>query len=162
MTQAHTHDSNGLSQNWLSLVVFRIVVIGGGSLIGTITAPGAWYAGLDKPPFNPPNWIFAPVWTALYIAIAIAGWRLWKLDRQSLPMKLWFAQLAVNWLWSPVFFRLEMLWVAFFVLSVMWLLILGVIVTAWRKDNAASVLMLPYLGWVSFAGLLNASVAWLN
>src|SRR4051794_28977474 len=69
-----------------------------------ITAPGEWYAALAKPSFNPPNWLFAPVWTVLYVLIAVAGWRTFERDQRGGPMKLWWAQLALNFLWSPVFF----------------------------------------------------------
>ena len=162
MTHTQTSHPTDLKHGWPALAVFLLIVIGVGSFVGALTAPGTWYAGLEKPFFNPPNWIFAPVWTLLYVCIAVAGWRLWSQDRQGLPMKLWFGQLVVNWIWSPVFFSLQLLWPALAVLLVMWALILGVVLTAARTDRTASFLMLPYLAWVSFAGLLNASVAWLN
>ncbi|MEP7174110.1 MAG: TspO/MBR family protein, partial [Aestuariivirga sp.] len=88
----------------LSLFYFLTLVVGCGLMIGFITAPGVWYAQLVKPTFNPPSWLFAPVWTALYILIAIAGWRTWQRNRAGWPMKLWWAQLLLNFLWSPVFF----------------------------------------------------------
>ena len=71
-----------------SLVLFVALVLGGGLIIGFATAPGAWYAALSKPPFSPPNWIFAPVWSTLYIIIAIAGWRVWREGRNNPPMKV--------------------------------------------------------------------------
>jgi len=86
-----------------ALLVFLVLVVGAGWAIGVTNLPGAWYAGLAKPAFNPPNWVFAPVWTVLYVLIAIAGWRVWTRDRAGWPMKLWAAQLALNWAWSPVF-----------------------------------------------------------
>ncbi len=162
MTKTDTAGSGSLSHNWLALAVFLVVVVGAGSFIGVLNAPGAWYSGLDKPFFNPPNWVFAPVWTLLYLMIAIAGWRLWITERSGLAMKLWFGQLVVNWVWTPVFFTLQLLWPALVVLAVMWLLIVGVIAAAWHADRTSSWLMMPYLAWVSFAGLLNAAVAWLN
>ena len=87
---------------WLTLGVFLLVVIGVGALIGTQSTPGAWYEGLAKPPFNPPNWIFGPVWFALYVMIAVAGWRIWMIEPRSGAMKIWFAQMALNWAWSPI------------------------------------------------------------
>ncbi len=151
-------DCRGLSV----LAVFMTVVVIAGIVLGITTAPGDWYASLDKPSFNPPNWIFAPVWTVLYLCIAAAGARLWLAAPRSLAMKFWFAQLAVNWLWSPVFFALHLLWPALVICLLMWALILAVILTAWRCDRLAGWLMAPYLLWVSFACILNAAVAWLN
>ena len=88
-----------------SLIPFIVLVVGGGLAIGYLTSPDAWYAQLAKPAINPPGWVFGPVWTALYVAIAIAGWRLWQSARDGSPMKLWWAQLALNFLGSPVFSR---------------------------------------------------------
>ena len=87
-----------------SLLLFQALVLGGGITIGIVTAPGDWYAALVKPPYNPPNWIFAPVWTTLYILIAVAGWRIWKRGQDSWSMKIWWAQLVMNFIWSPIFF----------------------------------------------------------
>ncbi len=99
-----------------TLFLFFAVVLGGGFMIGFVSAPGAWYATLNKPPFSPPDWIFAPVWTTLYIMIAIAGWRVWRQGCNNAPMKLWWAQLALNFVWSPVFFSAHRIEVAFGVL----------------------------------------------
>lgn len=146
----------------LLLAGFLIVVIGAGGLIGSMTAPGEWYAALDKPFFNPPNWIFAPVWTVLYIAIAIAGWRIWRIAPQSLVMKAWIAQLLLNWLWSPTFFTLQLLWPALIVILAVLTAIIIFMVMARHYDRLSAWLFAPYLAWVSFATLLNASVAYLN
>ncbi len=80
----------------ITLGVFLAVVIGVGALIGASTAPGAWYEQLDKPPFNPPNWLFGPVWFVLYVLIAIAGWRTFLSEPRGLGMKLWVGQMLVN------------------------------------------------------------------
>lgn len=147
---------------WLILAAFLVVVIGVGALIGTQSVPGAWYEGLAKPPFNPPNWIFAPVWFSLYVMIAIAGWRIWMIDPQSTAMKLWFAQMALNWAWSPIWFIGQMLWPAFIVIVAILALIAGFILVARKHDKIAVWLFVPYLAWVSFATLLNLSIAILN
>lgn len=146
----------------LVLLGFLIVVVGAGGLIGAATAPGEWYAGLNKPFFNPPNWIFAPVWTVLYVAIAVAGWRTWSMARQSMAMKAWGAQLLLNWLWSPTFFVAHLLWPALIVISGVLLAIVTFMVTVRHYDRISVWLMLPYLLWVGFATLLNASIAYLN
>jgi benzodiazapine receptor len=149
-------------RSWLMLGIFLVVVIGVGALIGTQSVPGAWYEGLTKPPFNPPNWIFGPVWFTLYVMIAVAGWRIWMIAPGSGAMKLWFAQMAVNWVWSPIWFIGQMLWPAFAVIVVLLALIVAFIVAARRHDAIAAWLFAPYLAWVSFASVLNLSIALLN
>jgi len=144
------------------LGIFLVVVIGVGSVLGILTAPGEWYANLDKPPFNPPSWVFGPVWFALYVLIAIAGWRTFLAEPGSAGMKLWYAQMALNWLWSPVFFALHGLWPAFIVIIAMWAAIVAFIVSRWNRDRLSAWLFVPYLAWVSFASVLNLSIAILN
>lgn len=157
-----TNIQNHSWQQWLILAVFLVVVIGAGGVIGVATAPGEWYAGLNKPPFNPPNWIFAPVWLALYVAIAVAGWRIWQRAPDSMAMTFWGGQLLLNWLWSPVFFSAHLLWPAFVVIIGVWLAIIGCIISARSIDRLSGWLLVPYLAWVSFATLLNLSIAVLN
>lgn len=147
---------------WLRLVLFLIVVIGVGALIGTTSSPDGWYEALNKPPFNPPNWIFGPVWFALYVLIAIAGWRIWMIDPRCTAMKFWFGQMLLNWAWSPVWFVGHMTWLAFAVLVAMWLCIVGFIASGRRHDPVAALLFVPYLAWVSFAGVLNLYIALAN
>lgn len=147
---------------WFLLALFLVVVIGAGSIIGVNTAPGEWYAGLNKPPFNPPNWIFAPVWLALYICIAIAGWRTVLREPLGLPMYFWVGQMLLNWLWSPTFFVLEMIWPALIVIVGVWLTIIGFIFTSRKDDPFSAGSMVPYLLWVSFATVLNLSIGILN
>lgn len=149
-------------RNWLLLAVFLAIVIGVGAVLGVATAPGEWYAGLDKPPFNPPSWIFAPVWFTLYVLIAIAGWRTYLREPTGLAMKLWAGQMVLNWLWSPVFFVLHWLWPAMLVILAMLAAILAFIAVTWRKDRASALMFLPYAAWVAFASLLNLSIAVLN
>jgi len=156
-----THTLNA-PRSWLILAAFLAVVIGAGSLIGVATAPGDWYAGLQKPPFNPPNWIFAPVWFALYVLIAIAGWRTFMREPRGPAMKLWVAQMILNWLWSPVFFTLHWLWPAIAVIVAVLASIVAFVAVTWNRDRASALMFLPYAAWVSFASLLNLSIAVLN
>lgn len=144
------------------LGVFLAVVIGVGAAIGIVTAPGEWYDSLQKPPFNPPSWLFGPVWFVLYVLIAIAGWRTFISEPHGTGMKLWYAQMALNWLWSPVFFVLHGLWPALAVILVMLATIVAFIINRWQRDRLSAGLFVPYLGWVSFATLLNGSLAILN
>ncbi len=147
---------------WLVLAVFLVAVIGVGGLVGTQSIPGAWYESLEKPFFNPPNWVFGPVWSTLYVMIAVAGWRIWMVDPKSTTMKLWFGQIVLNWAWSPVWFIGQQLWGAFAIIVPMLALIIAFIVSARRQDRLAAWLFVPYAAWVSFASLLNLSIAILN
>lgn len=146
----------------LLLGVFLAVVIGVGAVIGVSTAPGEWYASLQKPPFNPPNWLFGPVWFALYVLIAIAGWRTFLQQSSGRAMKLWYGQMALNWVWSPVWFSLHLLWPAFIIIISILALIVAFIGTRWKDDRASALMFVPYAAWVGFASLLNLSIAILN
>jgi len=144
------------------LTLFLLLVFGGGLVIGFLTAPGEWYAGLVKPPFNPPNWVFGPVWTVLYVLIAVAGWRTFERDRSSWPMKLWWAQFVLNFLWSPVFFAAHRIGLALLVILLLLAAILAFLVVSWRQDRVAAWLFAPYAAWVAFAAVLNDSIWLLN
>lgn len=150
------------ARTWIILAVFLVGVIGIGGLIGTSSIPGPWYEGLAKPSFNPPNWVFGPAWGTLYVLIAVAGWRIFMLAPASMAMKLWFAQMAFNFIWSPVWFIGQLLWPAFAVIVVILALIVSFILAARKIDAVATWLFVPYLGWVAFASLLNLSIAILN
>lgn len=146
----------------LSLLFFLVLVVGGGIAIGYLTPPGEWYAQLTKPAFTPPGWIFGPVWTALYILIAVAGWRVWLSVGGGRPMKLWWTQLVLNFLWSPVFFSAHQIGLSVAVVLLLLAAILGFIAVSWRRDRIAAWLFVPYAAWVAFATLLNISLLILN
>ena len=141
---------------------FLALVIGGGILIGILTAPGDWYAQLSKPAFNPPNWIFGPVWTVLYVLIAVAGWRQFEAGRDSTAMKLWWAQMGLNFLWSPTFFVLQLPCFALVVIVVLLAVIIMFIARVRNSDRVSALAFLPYLAWSTFAAALNLSIAILN
>jgi len=149
-------------RNLLLLALFLLVVIGVGGLIGTQSIPGPWYEGLNKPPFNPPNWIFGPVWFTLYVLIAVAGWRTFVRDRSGAAMKFWYGQMVLNWAWSPVWFTLQLIWPAFAIILLLLVAIIGFIATVRHGDRLPALLFVPYLAWVSFASLLNLSIGILN
>ena len=153
---------HGRHHAWIALIVFLGIAVGGGMAIGTVTRPGEWYAALAKPWFNPPNWIFGPVWGALYILIGVAGWRIWMRARRGLAMTLWCVQLGLNFLWSPLFFAAHRIDLALGVIVLMLVTILAFIATAWRVDRLAGLLFVPYAIWVAFATLLNAAILMLN
>lgn len=146
----------------LPLFLFVALSLGGGLLIGAFNMPGDWYAALEKPAFNPPNWLFGPVWTTLYILIGIAGWRTWENARGSTSMWLWWLQMALNFAWSPVFFTLHNVAAAFAVIAALLLTILGFIAVTWKRDSVSALLFAPYAAWVAFASLLNGAILMLN
>jgi benzodiazapine receptor len=157
-----THQNHMRSPSLISLAVFVVVVVGTSLLIGFLAQPGEWYENLAKPAFNPPPWLFGPVWTLLYVLIAIAGWRVWHARPKSTAMALWVAQMALNWLWSPAFFGAEAPWLAFAIIVALLAVILAFIVQAWEFDRPAAWLFAPYAAWVAFATLLNGSIALMN
>jgi tryptophan-rich sensory protein len=146
----------------IALIFFLMLAIGGGLGIGFLTAPGNWYAGLAKPSFNPPGWVFAPVWTVLYVLIATVGWRIWRAARGRWPMRLWWAQLVLNFLWSPIFFSAHQIGLALLVIVLLLVAILALIAVGWRQHRLASWLLVPYAAWVAFASVLNAEIFMLN
>ena len=139
---------------------FLLAVLGIGLLIGTVTRPDGWYAALAKPSFNPPNWVFAPVWTVLYVLIAIAGAR--TFERGAGGSDHWLAQMALNFAWTPVFFGLHRPGLALAIILALLVAILAFIATRWRADRTAALLFVPYAAWVAFAGVLNAAIVALN
>ena len=149
-------------KGYLVLAGFLLVTVGGGLAIGFVTRPGAWYAGLVKPSFNPPNWIFGPAWTVLYVLIAVAGWRVFERVPGSAAMAVWAVALALNFLWSPVFFGAQRPAAALAVVAMLLAAIVVFIALAWHIDTSAALLFVPYAAWVAFATLLNAAVVRLN
>jgi tryptophan-rich sensory protein len=152
---------------WLGLGLF-LALVGATAWLGTqVTLPSlGWYATLAKPGFTPPDRVFGPVWTVLYVLMAVAAWRVWKAEanpsssRRALAMFL--AQLALNALWSPVFFGARRPDVAF-VLIVMLLGALCVtLLQFFRVDRLAGWLLAPYLLWIAYAAVLNGAIVLLN
>ena len=151
-----------MSNNPLVYLAFIILVLGGGLLIGANNMPGDWYQSLAKPWFNPPNWVFAPVWSILYIIIGVVGARTWLTLRRSMAMRLWFAQLVFNFAWSPAFFGLQDPMSAMMIILGLLVAVAGFILVSWRQDHTAALLFLPYLAWVAFATALNGAILALN
>ena len=149
-------------RNLLPLAAFIALALGGGTLIGTLSSPDAWYAGLVKPAFNPPNWVFAPVWTILYVMIGIAGWLVWRSLRSTRAMTLWWAQLGLNFLWTPVFFMAHRIDLALIVIAMLLAAIWLFIAVTAQACRQAALLFVPYGLWVAFATVLNASLYLLN
>ena len=155
-------------QKIIKIVLVVLVCVSVGYLSGTVTRDSitTWYPTLVKPVFNPPNWIFAPVWTLLYIMMGIAAGLVWnRYSENSLVQKAlgFFAiQLGLNALWSYLFFGLHNPLLALIEIVLLWLMIFETYNQFKKIDKVAGLLMLPYLAWVSFATILNASIWWLN
>ncbi|WP_278923127.1 TspO/MBR family protein [Pseudophaeobacter profundi] len=145
-----------------SFLLFLIVVMGVGIGIGMLTSPGDWYRDLQKPFFNPPNWVFGPVWTVMYLIIAYVGWRVWQHENRAYPRRLWIVQMGLNFLWSPVFFAAEKPALALAVILCLLLTIVAFIRAAWHSDRLSALLFVPYVAWVGFALALNAAIVYLN
>ena len=127
--------------------------------------PGEWHASLVKPSWNPPNTVFAPVWSTLYILMGIAAWLVWRkvgFSGARTVLGLFIAQLVLNSLWSYLFFGLHEPGIAFVEIVILWLVILVVTIGFWRVSVPAGALLLPYLCWVGFASILNLQLWRLN
>lgn len=144
-------------------VVFAAATIGN---LATMPAIPTWYAGLVKPSFNPPNWLFGPVWGLLYAMMAVAFWRILRLPAptpgRSAAILVFLVQMALNALWSVAFFGAQSPPLGFAVIALLWLAIAATIALFARLDRVAAGLLVPYLAWVSFAALLNGAIWRLN
>lgn len=144
------------------LAVFVLVTITIGMTMGISFPPGEWYASLQKPWFTPPNGAFAPIWTTLYVLIAIAGWRTWLKDTGWQRRGPWFGQMVLNFIWSPIFFGAHMTMLGLVVIIGARLCVLLFIIRAWQPDRISALLFLPYIVWLSLATALNAAIVVLN
>lgn len=148
----------------ISLVLCQMAGVFGS--IFNIRSLKTWYPSLVKPSFNPPSWVFAPVWILLFFLMGVALFRIWRLGWTTpgvrTAMSLFFLQLVLNVAWSGLFFGLRQPAWAFVEIWVLWGLILVCILLFRDLDRISAWLMVPYLGWVSFAAILNGAIAWLN
>ncbi|MGB7287533.1 MAG: TspO/MBR family protein [Salaquimonas sp.] len=151
-----------MMRNLKFFAIFVALALAVGFTSAFLFPPGAWHAALNKPWFNPPNWIFGPVWTVLYVMIGIAGALAWRWDPQSGAVKVWFFQLILNGAWTAVFFGAHQIEVALIVILALWWAIISFMKRTKTELPSASWLFFPYLLWVSFATMLNAGIAALN
>jgi translocator protein len=159
--------SSRIVRKWIALAVLLALVFAVSAFGSYFTLPKipTWYAGLTKPWFNPPSWVFGPVWTVLYVLMAVAAWRIWMTphseDRRK-ALVWWGIQLVLNALWSPIFFGLEQ---PRWALAIIAVLFTAVAITLFRflpLDRPAGWMLIPYLAWVCYATLLNAAIVALN
>lgn len=152
----------------LKLLISIFIPMAVGGLSGLATSRGVqdWYPTLVKPPFNPPSWVFGPVWTVLYLSMGVAAFLVWQRGLNNAPVRLALAfflgQLALNGLWSVLFFGMQSPGLAFIEIVVLWAAIGITVVLFWRVVPVAGVILLPYEVWVSFAAVLNGSIWILN
>lgn len=152
---------------WIGLIILIVVCLGVGGLGAIATTPeiDTWYRTLDKPSWNPPDFVFGPVWTTLYVLMAIAAWLVWKpagFRAAAVPLSLFAFQLGLNLLWSWIFFGMHRPGYAFAEIVVLWFAIAATTFTFLRHSKPAAWLMSPYLAWVTFATALNFAIWQLN
>lgn len=155
------------SRSWMALVGFLVITFVAAAIGGaaTGTSVGTWYPTLQKPAWNPPGWVFGPVWSLLYLLMAIAAWRVSQHREEPgrrHALAWYFGQLALNALWSCLFFGLRSPGLAFAEVLVLWAALVVTLGKFARIDRVAAALWVPYLAWVSFAAVLNGTVWWLN
>jgi benzodiazapine receptor len=155
------------SPRYGALVVFLVVTFAAAAIGSAATFENVktWYPMLVKPAWTPPSWIFGPVWSALYVAMAVAAWRVWRRQAGAAAtgvLRLYGAQLALNALWSVLFFGMKRPDLALVDIAGLWLLLVLALVRFMRVDRLAGWLWAPYVAWVSFASALNAAIWWLN
>ncbi len=154
--------------NWWTLIISVLAAQLAGAIgsFFTFSAISSWYMFLNKPFFSPPNWVFGPVWTTLYTFMGISAylvWRKFQFSKKSLPFwRVYSIQLVLNMFWSIIFFGLQNPLVAFIEIIILWYFIFRTIQEAIKIDSRTAYLLYPYLAWVSFASLLNFSIAILN
>lgn len=143
--------------DWITLTAFAIAAMGAAAT-GAAFPPSQWYRSLNKPRWTPPDWAFPLVWLVLYIAMVVSVWRvaLTAEPLAAMGVALWSAQIVMNGLWTPVFFGVQKIRPALFVLTVLWLLVAATGLTFYLIDVVSGILFIPYLLWVSIAWALNA------
>jgi len=149
----------------LIIAILLPMVVGGLSGFLTANAIGTWYTTLNQPSFNPPNWVFGPVWTTLYLIMGISLYRIWRLpvsEERNKAIGIFALQMTLNFFWSLIFFKWHLIGLALVEIILMWLMIAAMIHHFRKLDAAAGYMNIPYLLWVSFASVLNGAYFILN
>jgi benzodiazapine receptor len=141
----------------MTFLIF-LVACGAAASTGIIFKPGEWYQSLNKPGFTPPNWMFPVAWTTIYLLLAWAGYRLTLIPGSEVVLALWAAQIALNTLWTPVFFGAHRIFAGMVIIALLWLVVAVMLVAALRLDALTGLIFLPYLAWLSVAAALNFSI----
>ncbi len=149
----------------LILCILIPLAIGAISGIATSTGLNDWYMALNKPSFNPPGYLFGPVWTVLYIFMGVSLYLIWQSpvnEQRTRAIALFAIQLFLNFWWSFLFFKFQLLGIAFIEIILIWMSIVAMIYAFYQIHKPAAYLQIPYLLWVSFASVLNGAIWWLN
>ncbi|MEX1015000.1 MAG: TspO/MBR family protein [Candidatus Paceibacterota bacterium] len=155
-------------KDFFKLILSILVTLSAGFIgsMFTITSINSWYADLIKPELNPPNWVFGPVWTTLYVLMGIAAFLVWKKDWHKKEVKhaicIFSVQLLLNATWSIIFFGLQSPGLALINIVILWFMILWTIILFYKISKPAMYLLIPYILWVTFASYLNLSIWILN
>jgi translocator protein len=147
--------------DWMLFLTYFAACAGAGAT-GALFMPGDWYRSLAKPVWTPPDWAFPVVWSTLYILMSLSAMRVAQLPDSGQAMAFWAVQIALNGLWTPVFFGLHKMRAGLLVLSCLWLAVAATVVAFWGHDWVAGLMFAPYLLWVTIAGALNATVIRMN
>ncbi|MDV7144264.1 TspO/MBR family protein [Tropicimonas sp. TH_r6] len=155
-----------LTEEWefmtfILFLVFLATCVAAGST-GALFAPGTWYRDLRKPAWTPPGWVFSVAWTSLYLLMSWAAARVAVVEGSGLALALWALQIALNTLWTPVFFGLHQMRTGLVVISLLWVSAAAAMLAFFQVDTLAGALLIPYVGWVSIALCLNVSILRLN
>ncbi|MFK7942784.1 MAG: TspO/MBR family protein [Paracoccaceae bacterium] len=147
--------------DWLVFAICMAACAAAGTS-GAAFPPGAWYERLDRPSWTPPNWLFPVAWTTLYVAMSVAAARVAGMEGAGVAMALWALQIALNALWTPIFFGLRRIKEAIPVVLVLWVSVAACMVTFWQLDTIAGALFVPYVAWCTVASALNIAMWRLN
>ena len=147
----------------IPLIAFVVGVLAIGGTIGSLNIPDQWYRDLAKPAFNPPDWVFGPVWSVLYAMVGYAGYRTWRFfGAASLPFGLWAVQMLLNFAWTPIFFSLHSLPLASIEIAVFLTAVIAYMAVIRNRDRTSFWLFAPYLAWVGFATVLTWTIWFMN
>jgi tryptophan-rich sensory protein len=141
----------------MTFLVF-LLACGAAASTGFFFKPGQWYESLVKPGFTPPNWVFPVAWSTIYLLLAWAGYRLTLIPGSQEVLALWAAQIALNTLWTPVFFGAQRIFAGMLILTLLWLVVAVMVVMALQLDVITGLILLPYLGWLCVAAALNFAI----
>lgn len=143
--------------DWFLFLTY-LAACGAAAATGAMIQPGEWYRSLSKPAWTPPDWVFPVTWTVLYLSMSVAAARVAAMEGTGQALALWSVQIALNTLWTPVFFGLKRMQAGLVVIGLLWLAVAATCVAFWAHDPISGLLFLPYVLWVTIAGALNFSV----